>query len=114
MRAWPSACSRWALACAAWFWASRRLNDLADSGTRADFDRIAFVLDPAGRGIEVLTIYAFSRENWQRSSAEVETLIGLLDATIRELPITHAHARGGAEVSVLQVAVEVDGYVHLD
>ena len=36
------------------------------------------------RGIKVLTIYAFSRENWQRSSAEVETLIGLLDATIRD------------------------------
>jgi undecaprenyl diphosphate synthase len=38
----------------------------------------------AGRGIEVLTIYAFSRENWQRSSSEVGTLIGLLDATIRD------------------------------
>jgi undecaprenyl diphosphate synthase len=38
----------------------------------------------AERGLEVLTIYAFSRENWQRSSAEVETLIGLLDATIRD------------------------------
>jgi undecaprenyl diphosphate synthase len=36
------------------------------------------------RGIEVLTIYAFSRENWRRSSAEVQTLIGLLDATIRD------------------------------
>jgi undecaprenyl diphosphate synthase len=36
------------------------------------------------RGLEVLTIYAFSRENWQRSSAEVGTLIGLLDATIRD------------------------------
>ena len=35
-------------------------------------------------GIEVLTIYAFSRENWQRSSHEVETLIGLLEATIRD------------------------------
>jgi undecaprenyl diphosphate synthase len=35
-------------------------------------------------GIEVLTIYAFSRENWQRSSGEVRTLIGLLDATIRD------------------------------
>ncbi len=35
-------------------------------------------------GIEVLTIYAFSRENWQRSSREVETLIGLLEATIRD------------------------------
>jgi undecaprenyl diphosphate synthase len=36
------------------------------------------------RGIEALTIYAFSRENWQRSSSEVETLIGLLDAAIRD------------------------------
>jgi len=35
-------------------------------------------------GIEALTIYAFSRENWQRSSHEVETLIGLLEATIRD------------------------------
>jgi undecaprenyl diphosphate synthase len=38
----------------------------------------------ASLGIEVLTIYAFSRENWQRSSHEVETLIGLLEATIRD------------------------------
>jgi undecaprenyl diphosphate synthase len=36
------------------------------------------------RGLEVLTIYAFSRENWRRSSSEVGTLIGLLDATIRD------------------------------
>jgi len=38
----------------------------------------------AAMGIEVLTIYAFSRENWQRSSHEIETLIGLLEATIRD------------------------------
>jgi undecaprenyl diphosphate synthase len=42
------------------------------------------VRQAAQRGIEVLTIYAFSRENWLRSRGEVETLIGLLDATIRE------------------------------
>ncbi len=35
-------------------------------------------------GVEALTIYAFSRENWQRSSHEVETLIGLLEASIRD------------------------------
>ena len=35
-------------------------------------------------GIEALTIYAFSRENWQRSKHEVETLIGLLEGTIRD------------------------------
>jgi len=36
------------------------------------------------RGVAVLTIYAFSRENWARASHEVETLIGLLEATIRD------------------------------
>ena len=36
------------------------------------------------RGIKVLTIYAFSRENWQRSQVEVTTLIGLLEAAIRD------------------------------
>lgn len=36
------------------------------------------------RGVEALTIYAFSRENWQRSSHEVETLIRLLEGTIRD------------------------------
>jgi undecaprenyl diphosphate synthase len=36
------------------------------------------------RGIQALTIYAFSRENWRRSSHEVETLIALLDAAIRD------------------------------
>ena len=35
-------------------------------------------------GVEALTIYAFSRENWQRSSAEVETLIALLESSIRD------------------------------
>jgi undecaprenyl diphosphate synthase len=36
------------------------------------------------RGVEVLSIYAFSRENWGRTSAEVETLMSLLDGAIRE------------------------------
>ena len=36
------------------------------------------------RGIKVLTIYAFSRENWARAEHEVETLIGLLEASIRD------------------------------
>ena len=35
-------------------------------------------------GVQALTIYAFSRENWQRSGDEVETLIGLLEAAIRD------------------------------
>ena len=36
------------------------------------------------RGIEVLSIFAFSRENWARGETEVQTLFGLLDAAIRD------------------------------
>jgi undecaprenyl diphosphate synthase len=35
------------------------------------------------RGIRVLTLYAFSRENWARSDDEVTGLFGLLEAAIR-------------------------------
>jgi undecaprenyl diphosphate synthase len=35
------------------------------------------------RGIRVLTLYAFSRENWARSDVEVVGLFGLLEAAIR-------------------------------
>ena len=38
----------------------------------------------AALGVEALTIYAFSRENWQRSGEEVETLISLLEGAIRD------------------------------
>ena len=36
------------------------------------------------RGIQVLTLYAFSRENWARADDEVAGLFGLLEAAIRE------------------------------
>lgn len=36
------------------------------------------------RGIRVLSIYAFSRENWQRASHEVRTLFTLLESAIRD------------------------------
>ncbi len=35
------------------------------------------------RGIQVLTLYAFSRENWARTDEEVVGLFGLLEAAIR-------------------------------
>ena len=35
-------------------------------------------------GVEVLSIYAFSRENWQRASHEVRTLFALLESAIRD------------------------------
>ena len=36
------------------------------------------------RGVSVLSIYAFSRENWQRASHEVRTLFTLLESAIRD------------------------------
>jgi undecaprenyl diphosphate synthase len=35
-------------------------------------------------GVEVLSIYAFSRENWSRASHEVQTLFALLEQAIRD------------------------------
>jgi undecaprenyl diphosphate synthase len=36
------------------------------------------------RGVRVLSIYAFSRENWQRAGHEVRTLFTLLEGAIRD------------------------------
>ena len=36
------------------------------------------------RGVKVLSIYAFSRENWQRADHEVRTLFSLLEGAIRD------------------------------
>ena len=35
-------------------------------------------------GIEYLTVYAFSTENWKRPAEEVDTIMGLLDKYLRE------------------------------
>ena len=35
-------------------------------------------------GIEFLTVYAFSTENWKRPPTEVEAIMGLLDQYLRE------------------------------
>ena len=53
----------------------------------------------AERGLEVLSIYAFSRENWQRASDEVRTLFGLLESAIRDE--TPELVRQGVRVRVL-------------
>ena len=51
------------------------------------------------RGIEVLSIYAFSRENWSRSDDEVATLFGLLESAIRDE--TPELREQGAQVRIL-------------
>jgi undecaprenyl diphosphate synthase len=56
------------------------------AGHRAGVENLRRVLEASVRfGIQTLTIYAFSTENWDRPAAEVNTLIGLLaDALRRE------------------------------
>jgi len=64
-------------------WArSRALPEL--EGHAAGVEAIRAILRHAvRRGIPVLTLYAFSRENWARDDAEVRGLFGLLEAAIR-------------------------------
>lgn len=65
-------------------WARQR--GLAEAeGHAAGVEAIRPILRRAvERGIEVLSIYAFSRENWSRGETEVHTLFALLDAAIRD------------------------------
>ena len=53
-------------------------------GHAAGVDAIRPIVEHAGDvGIEALSIFAFSRENWNRRSEEVETLFALMEAAIR-------------------------------
>ena len=53
-------------------------------GHSAGVDAIRPIVEHAAdRGMEALSIYAFSRENWTRSDEEVGTLFALLEAAIR-------------------------------
>jgi len=62
-----------------------RLHDLSEiDGHTAGVEAIRGLLRHAvKRGVPVLTLYAFSRENWARSDEEVAGLFGLLEAAIR-------------------------------
>jgi undecaprenyl diphosphate synthase len=53
-------------------------------GHAAGVDKIRWLVEHAiRRGIAVLSLYAFSRENWARSDDEVAGLFSLLDQAIR-------------------------------
>ena len=62
-----------------------RLHDRAElEGHAAGVEAIRTLLRHAvRRGVPVMTLYAFSRENWARSDAEVTGLFGLLEQAIR-------------------------------
>jgi undecaprenyl diphosphate synthase len=64
-------------------WAARRHLPRVE-GHRSGIDSVRDVVETSARlGIEVLTLYAFSVENWKRPKAEVNTLMLLLKRYIR-------------------------------
>ena len=65
-------------------WAtSRRLPRVA--GHRAGIAAVRDVVESSARlGLEVLTLYAFSQENWKRPRSEVSTLMSLLEEYINK------------------------------
>jgi undecaprenyl diphosphate synthase len=71
-------------------WAARRHLPRVE-GHRAGIDSVRDVVETSARlGIGVLTLYAFSVENWKRPRAEVNTLMLLLKRYIRlELGTLH-------------------------
>ncbi len=59
-------------------WAAAR-HEPRVAGHRAGIDAVRDVVETSARlGIEVLTLYAFSVENWKRPKSEVSTLMSLL------------------------------------
>src|SRR5262245_39008895 len=64
-------------------WAARRHLPRVE-GHRAGINAVRDVVESSARlGIEVLTLYAFSTENWKRPEAEVSTLMALLKRYLR-------------------------------
>src|SRR5215210_4707957 len=64
-------------------WAAQRHLPRVE-GHRAGVDSVRDVVESSARlGLEVLTLYAFSVENWKRPAAEVSTLMMLLKRYLR-------------------------------
>jgi undecaprenyl diphosphate synthase len=65
-------------------WArERRLPRVA--GHRAGIDGVRETVETSARlGVQVLTLYAFSKENWKRPRSEVRTLMSLLQEYVRK------------------------------
>jgi len=65
-------------------WAKQR-GMLGTSGHKAGVERIRDVLGAsARRGIDIITLFAFSSENWSRPPKEVEALMGLFLSYLRK------------------------------
>lgn len=65
-------------------WARRR-NLPVSEGHRAGVDTIRRTVRAVrDRGVEYVTLYSFSTENWRRDREEVEAILALLEETIRD------------------------------
>jgi undecaprenyl diphosphate synthase len=74
-------------------WAQRRRLP-RDAGHRAGVEVLTPLLETAGRvGVQTLTLYAFSTENWARPEDEVDTLMELFLETARD-KVPELNARG--------------------
>ena len=64
-------------------WAARRMLPRVE-GHRAGINAVRDVVETSARlGIPVLTLYAFSVENWKRPASEIDTLMMLLKRYVR-------------------------------
>lgn len=84
-----------------------RLHGVSEGeGHAAGVDAIRPVVEHAGDlGIEALSIFAFSRENWNRASDEVQALFALMEAAIRRE--TPDLVRQGVRIRVLGRVAEL-------
>src|SRR5687768_5853886 len=65
-------------------WAARRELPRVE-GHRAGIDAVRETVESCARvGVEVLTLFAFSKENWKRPKPEIDTLMELLREYIRK------------------------------
>ncbi len=63
-------------------WAKQKLLP-AGYGHKKGFDTFVSIADACGKlGVEYLTVYAFSTENWSRSAQEVDTLTGIIKNSV--------------------------------
>jgi len=93
-------------------WArQRRLPRVA--GHRAGVQAVRETVEVAARlGLEVLTLYAFSRENWKRPASEVGTLMALLrEFLAKEL---EEFARNGIRLTVIGRLEDLEPAVRRD
>jgi undecaprenyl diphosphate synthase len=77
-------------------WATRRGLPRA-AGHRAGAKALKRVVEAApALGVDKLTVFAFSSDNWRRPAAEVDALMRLLGAYLRDE--TERHARKGTRL----------------